>query len=113
MLQPVVGISIFESQKILTNTMRAFRELCVEGITINEDTHRRNLETTIGIVTALNPVIGYKKSSELAKEARLSGKGILELVREQKLLTEAEIEKLLTPANMTGLDKSKYPVNKE
>ncbi len=111
--EPVVGISIFESQKILTNTMRAFRELCVEGITINEDTHRRNLETTIGIVTALNPVIGYKKSSELAKEARLSGKGILELVREQKLLTEAEIEKLLTPANMTGLDKSKYPINKE
>ncbi|MGB5508072.1 aspartate ammonia-lyase [Robiginitalea sp.] len=111
--EPVVGISIFESQKILTNTMRAFREFCVDGITINEDTHRRNLETTIGIVTALNPVIGYKKSSELAKEARLSGKGILELIREQKLLTEAEIEKLLAPANMTGLDKSIYPKNKE
>ena len=111
--EPVVGISIFESQKILTNTMRAFRELCVDGITINEDTHRKNLETTIGIVTALNPVIGYKKSSELAREATLSGKGILELVREQKLLTEQQIKELLAPANMTGLDKSKYPKNKD
>ena len=107
--EPVVGISIFESQKILTNTMKAFREFCIDGITINEDTHRKNLETTIGLVTALNPVIGYKKSSELAKEAKLTGKGILELVREQKLLTEEQIKKLLSPANMTGLDKAKYP----
>jgi len=111
--EPVVGISIFESQRILTNTIRAFREFCIDGITINEDTHRKNLETTIGIVTALNPVIGYKKSSELAKEAKLTGKGILELVREQKLLTEEQIENLLAPANMTGLDKSKYLINKE
>ena len=111
--EPVVGIAIFESQKILTNTMRAFREFCIDGITINEETHRRNLETTIGIVTALNPVIGYKKSSELAKEAKRTGKGILQLVREQKLLTEAQIEKLLDPSNMTGLDKSKYPINKD
>ncbi len=106
--EPVIGVAVFESQKILINTMKAFREKCIEGITVNEDVHKRNIETTIGIVTALNPVLGYKKSTELAKEARVSGKGILELVREKKLLTEEQISEILSPANMTGLDKSVY-----
>ncbi len=106
--EPVIGVAVFESQKILINTMKAFREKCIEGITVNEDVHKRNIETTIGIVTALNPVLGYKKATELAKEARQSGKGILELVREKKLLTEDEISEILSPANMTGLDKSVY-----
>ena len=106
--EPVVGVAIFESQKILTNTIKAFREKCVDGITVNEDVHARNLETTIGIVTALNPVLGYKTSTELAIEAKASGKGILELVREKKLLTEEQIEEILSPENMTGIDKLKY-----
>ena len=106
--EPVVGLTIFESQKILTNTMRTFRIQCVDGITVNEEVHERNLETTIGIVTALNPVLGHHVGDELAKEAKARGKGILELVREKKLLTEKQIEELLSPKNMTGLDKSKY-----
>lgn len=106
--EPVVGLTIFESQKLLTNTMKTFREQCVDGITVNEDVHARNLETTIGIVTALNPVLGHHVGDELAKEAQESGKGILELVREKKLLTEEQIQEILSPENMTGLDKSKY-----
>ena len=106
--EPIVAVAIFESQKILTNTIRTVREFCIDGITINEDVHARNLETTIGIVTALNPVIGYKKATELAKEALKSGKGILELVREKKILTKKQIEEILSPENMTNLDKSKY-----
>jgi aspartate ammonia-lyase len=66
------------------------------------------METTIGIVTALNPILGHHKGDELAKEAKESGKGILELVREKKLLTEDQIKDLLDPSNMVGLDKSKY-----
>ncbi len=106
--EPVVGLSIFESQKILSNTMRTFRMQCIDGITVNEEVHKRNLETTIGIVTALNPILGHHVGDELAKEAKASGKGILELVREKKLLTEEQIEELLSPENMTGLDKSIY-----
>lgn len=106
--EPVVGLSIFESQKILTNTMRTFRTQCIDGITVNEEVHKRNLETTIGIVTALNPILGHHVGDELAKESKATGKGILELVREQKLLTEEQIEELLSPENMTGLDKSIY-----
>ena len=66
------------------------------------------METTIGIVTALNPILGHHVGDELAKEAKETGKGILELVREKKLLTEKQIQKLLDPERMVGLDKSKY-----
>ncbi|WP_430812914.1 MULTISPECIES: aspartate ammonia-lyase [unclassified Carboxylicivirga] len=106
--EPVVGLAILESQKIMTNGMKAFREQCIDGITINEKVHARNLSTTIGIVTALNPILGHHMGDELAKEAMLTGKGILELVREKKLLTEQQIQKILNPENMTGLDKTKY-----
>ncbi len=66
------------------------------------------METTVGIVTALNPVLGYDKSTELAQEAYASGKGILEIIREKHLLTEQQIQELLDPAKLTGLDKTKY-----
>ncbi len=106
--EPVVGLTIFESQKIMTNAMKTFRIQCVSGITINEDVHARNLETTIGIVTALNPVLGHHVGDELAKEAQETGKGILELVREKNLLTEEQIKEIFSAENLTGLDKSKY-----
>jgi aspartate ammonia-lyase len=67
------------------------------------------METTVGIVTALNPVLGYDKSTELAGEAYKTGKGILELIREKKVLTEQQIKELLDPVKLTGLDTSKYP----
>jgi aspartate ammonia-lyase len=66
------------------------------------------METTVGIVTALNPILGYDKATELANEAYKSGKGALELIREQHLLTEEQIKQLLDPVKLTGLDKSKY-----
>jgi aspartate ammonia-lyase len=59
-------------------------------------------------VTALNPVIGYEKATELAGEAYRSNKGILQVIREQKILTEQQIEEILDPAALTGLDKKQY-----
>jgi aspartate ammonia-lyase len=59
-------------------------------------------------VTALNPVLGYDKATELAQEAYSSGKGILEIIREKHLLTEDQIKDLLDPAKLTNLDPSKY-----
>jgi aspartate ammonia-lyase len=106
--EPVVGLTIFESQKLLTNTLKTFRKDCVDGITANEDVDKHNMEVTIGIVTALNPILGHHVGDELAKEAKETGKGILELVREKKLLTEEQIKEILAPENMVGLDKSKY-----
>jgi aspartate ammonia-lyase len=73
---------------------------------------RHYVDYSIGTVTALNPVIGYDKATDLAAEAMRTGRGILELLREKKLLTEEQIKTLLDPATMTGLDKSKYPPKK-
>jgi aspartate ammonia-lyase len=82
--------------------MKAFRTSCIDGITPNESVMKKYIEQSVGIVTALNPVLGYEKTTELAKEALESGKGILELIREKKLLTEDQIKKLLDPKKMTG-----------
>ncbi len=100
--EPVVATSIMESQGLFFKLMPLFRKNCIDGITVNEGVLKRYLETTIGIVTALNPVLGYEKTTELAKEALQSGKGILELIREKKLLTEDQIKKLMDPAALTG-----------
>jgi aspartate ammonia-lyase len=100
--EPVVATSIMESQALFYKLLPLFRKNCIEGITVNEDVLKRYLETTIGIVTALNPVLGYEKTTELAKEALSSGKGILQLIREKKLLTEDQIKKLMDPVTLTG-----------
>jgi aspartate ammonia-lyase len=106
--EPLAGLAVLESQSLLYSSSIAFRTKCIDGITVNEKTLERYLETTVGIVTALNPVLGYEKATELANEAYKSGKGILEIIREKKILTEAQIMDLLDPVKLSGLDKSKY-----
>jgi aspartate ammonia-lyase len=106
--EPIEGLAMIESQSLLYNTSILFRTKCIDGITVNEKVLEHYMETTIGIVTALNPVLGYEKATELANEAKESGKGILEIIREQHVLTEQQIQELLDPVKLTGLDKSKY-----
>ena len=107
--EPLAGISIMESQQLLQTGAATFRTKCVDGIDVNEKVLARYMETTVGIVTALNPVIGYEKATELANEAYSSGKGLLEIIREKKILTEEQIKDLLDPVKLANLDKSKYP----
>lgn len=106
--EPLAGLAVIESQALLFSTATAFRTKCIDGITVNEKILERYMETTVGIVTALNPVLGYEKATELANEAYKSGKGILEIIREKKVLSEQQIKELLDPVKLTGLDKSKY-----
>jgi len=84
------------------NAARTLREHCVQGITANADIVRHYVDYSIGTVTALNPVIGYDKATELAAEAMRTGRGILELLREKKILSEEQIAQVLDPAAMTG-----------
>jgi aspartate ammonia-lyase len=100
--EPVEAIAIMESQGLLFKTMPQFRKNCIDGITANENVLKTYIDRSVGIVTALNPVLGYEKTTELAKEALQTNKGILELIREKKLLTEDQIKKLLDPATLTG-----------
>ncbi|MCL4812929.1 MAG: aspartate ammonia-lyase [Vicinamibacteraceae bacterium] len=100
--EPVIAACIFEAQTMFVNAARTLRVHCVEGITANEDVCRHYVAYSIGTVTALNPVIGYERATELAREAMATGRGILELVREKQILSEAQITQLLDPAAMTG-----------
>jgi len=100
--EPVMAACIFESQTMFVNAARTLRQYCVEGITANPEVCRHYLESSIGTVTALNPVIGYDKATELAAEALKTGEGILELVRERHILTDAQIDEILSPAALTG-----------
>src|SRR5215468_5935150 len=109
--EPLVGLAVLESQDLLYNAAKALRTLSVDGITLNEKVLAHYIETTVGIVTALNPIVGYDKATELANEAYKSGKGILEIIRERKILTEAQIADLLDPVKLTNLNKSNYQKN--
>ena len=110
--EPLEGLAIMESQHLMFTTSQAFRQSCIDGITVNQKVLDRYMETTVGIVTALNPVLGYEKATELAGEAYRSGKGIVEIIREKKLLTDKQIAELLDPVKLTQLDKAQYAKKK-
>jgi aspartate ammonia-lyase len=106
--EPIEGLSMMESQQLLNRVSALLRTKCVDGITVDEKVLAHYMETTVGIVTALNPIVGYEKATELANESYKSGKGILEIIREKNVLTEAQIKDLLDPVKLTNLDKTKY-----
>jgi aspartate ammonia-lyase len=106
--EPVEGLAMMESQKLLHNGSTALRAKCVKGITVNEKVLEHYIETTVGTVTALVPVVGYEKATELADEAYKSGKGLIQVVREKHVLTDQQIKDLLDPVKLANLDRSKY-----
>ena len=99
---PVMAACIFEAQTLFINAADTLRRHCVEGITANPDVCRGYVDHSIGTVTALNPIIGFQRASELAAEAQRTGRGIVELVREKKLLSEQQLARILDPATMLG-----------
>lgn len=98
---PMAFHSIFESIQILNNGMKTLSVNCIDGISANTNKMREDIEKSTGIVTALVPIIGYEKSAQIAKKALNTGKGILEIVREDKIMSNDEIDKLLEPMSMT------------
>lgn len=99
-MEPIIVHSLFESIEMLINAMRTLREKCVDGITANVERLRDMVYNSIGLVTALNPYLGYDVSTELAATALETGKGIYELVLEQKLMSKDELDNVLKPENM-------------
>jgi aspartate ammonia-lyase len=106
--EPIEGLAMIESQHLLYNVSQLLRTQCVDGITVNEKVLEHYMETTVGIVTALNPVLGYEKATELATEAYRSGKGIIQVIRDEKVLTEPQIKDLLDPIKLTNLNPNQY-----
>ncbi len=100
-MMPVIAHNLLRALAILTPTLRALREKCIDGITANEKVCRRYFESSTSLATALNPYIGYLKAAEIAKESIRTGKTVVELVREKKILSEEEIAKVFSPEGMT------------
>jgi aspartate ammonia-lyase len=86
---------------ILKNACVTLVARCITGITANEARCRSYVENSIGLVTALNPVIGYERSAAIAKEALATGASVYDLVLQKNWLTKEKLDDLLCPANMT------------
>lgn len=99
-MEPVMAQCCFESADLFMNGFDTLRTLCIDGITANEDRCRQEVHDSIGVVTALNPVIGYKNSTKIAKEAQQTGKGVYELVLEHDILSKEDLDTILKPENM-------------
>lgn len=100
-MMPTMVYSVLQSITILTNMLRQFTERCVKGITANEKKNAFYAQSTVSLATALNPYIGYAKAAEIAKESVATGRSIIEIAREKKLLSEQEIAEILDPKRMT------------
>src|SRR5205814_2038834 len=100
-MMPAMAHATLQSITILTNTLRELDVHCIRGITANKERNVFYASSTIALATALNPYIGYRKAAELVKESVASGRSIVELARERKLLSEEQITELLDPKNMT------------
>jgi aspartate ammonia-lyase len=98
--EPIIAFRLLGGISALTNACVVLRERCVVGITANADRMRQFVEQSIGIVTALVPVIGYETSTEIAREALATGRGVYELVMERGLMTRAELDRALNPETM-------------
>jgi aspartate ammonia-lyase len=99
-MEPIIVHCLFENVEMLINAMNTLREKCIVGITANEEVCRRMVYNSIGLVTALNPYLGYETSTDLAQEALKTGKGIYDLVLERKLMSKDELDNVLKPENM-------------
>ena len=100
-MMPTMSYSVLQSITILTNMLRQFTDKCVAGLTANAKRCDFYTQATVSLATALNPYIGYAKAAEIVKESVATGRSIIEIARDQKLLSEKEIAEILDPTRMT------------
>ena len=101
-MEPLIGFKLLESIRYLGAAMESLRRDCVKGITANAAVCRGYLERSVGLVTALNPYLGYGKTSAIARRALETGRTVAELVIEEQLMTPEQLEALLRPESMLG-----------
>ncbi len=99
-MEPVMAQCCFESAELLMNGLDTLRERCIDGITCNPDRCLTEVHDSIGVVTALNPYIGYDNATLIAQEAMKTGRSVYDLVLEKNILSKEELDNILSPANM-------------
>src|SRR5487761_754285 len=107
-MMPTMAYNVLQSITILANMLRQFDVHCIAGITANEKRCEQYAQSTVSLATALNPYIGYAKAAEIVKESVASGRSIIDIAREKKLLSENEIAEILDPVRMT---EPQYPLD--
>ena len=100
--EPIIAHSLFKSVTHLRQGCLILAERCVKGITANEEKLRQSVTGSIGLVTALNPYIGYENATALAQEALLTGASVYDLVIEKNLLEKHELDAILDPKVLTA-----------
>ncbi len=100
-MEPIIAYNLFSSIDLLGRACKTLANRCVKNITANREVCRKMVEQSIGLVTALNPYIGYEKSTHVANEALQSGRSVYEIVLEKGYLKKAELDDILLPENMT------------
>ena len=100
--EPIIAYRLLGGIQELTRAIQVLKDKCIVGITANADRMRWYVEHSIGVVTALLPIIGYEKATDVAKEALASGRGVTEIVLERGWLTRAELDEVLSPESMAG-----------
>ena len=100
--EPIIAYRLLHGLDSMKQAFLVLRTRCVEGITANPDRMRWFVENSIGIVTALVPVLGYEVATEIAKEALATGRGVYDLVCDRGLLTRADLDRVLDPREMIG-----------
>lgn len=98
--EPVLVYKVLESIQHLSCGMNMLAEKCIKGITANREVCQSYVDNSVGLVTALNPYLGYENSSRIAKTALRSGRRVVDLVLEEGLLTEDQLREILKPENM-------------
>ena len=102
MAEPIIVYNLLSSMMLLKNAAIVLANRCVNGITANRERCANYVKNSIGIVTALNPVLGYERSASIAKEALESGRGVYELVLEKGWFSQIELDELLSPEKMAN-----------
>ncbi len=101
-MEPVLVFNLLQSISIMNNAFQSFTSHCLEGIEANEERLRKYVERSVGIITAVNPHLGYEVVSRIAREAILTGKSVRELCLLYDVLTEEELDLILNPYEMTN-----------
>ena len=99
-MEPVIAYSLFSGMKRLGAGCRSLVDYCIRGITANRERCRELVYHSIGIVTALNPYLGYETSASIAREALESGRSLVDIVQERGLMTREQLDELLAPDHM-------------
>lgn len=98
---PVIVFNLLQSIRIMTNVFTVFRKYCLSGITANEERMKAYVDNSVGVITAINPHVGYETAAQIAKEAVETKRPVREIVLERGVLTEEELDKILNPFEMT------------